>query len=138
MINYSAMAFPKESWKKPIRKKRIRYKNGPKHTKGKSIMQDRDDNRCYLCMLLDGDYTEKVTQEHHVIFGSGRRRLADKYGLTVRLCIEKHHETGIYAVHQNKEMADLLKQKAQEAFKEAYPDLDWMEIIKRNYLEVEE
>ena len=141
-MDVSAMMFPKESWKQkeqvaPVqrkRKKKIKLKKGPKHRKVKSIMQDERDKRCYLCMLLDGDYKEKVTQEHHVIFGSGRRELSNLYGLTVRLCVDKHHEEGPAAVHNNQEIAELLKQKAQERFQEVYPDKDWMEVIGRNYL----
>lgn len=140
-IDYSAMMFPKESWKKkekvaPVqrkRKKKLKLKKGPKHRKVKSIMQDEHDKRCYLCMLLDGDYSEKITEEHHVVLGSGRRPISDEYGLTVRLCIGKHHRIGPAAVHNNQEMAELLKVKAQERFEEVYPDKDWMEVIKRNY-----
>lgn len=139
-VDYNAMAFPKESWKKseaaPVQRKRkkIKLKKGPKHRKVKSIMQDEHDNRCYLCMLLDGDYREKETQEHHVIFGSGRRELSNEHGLTVRLCVEKHHEDGPEAVHRNKKNAEILKRKAQERFMEAYPDKDWMKVIRKNYL----
>ena len=138
-IDYRSMAFPKASWQQAgkgnaKRKRRSKLKKGPKHRKVKSIMQDEHDKRCYLCMLLHGDYKEKVTQEHHVIFGSGRRNLSNEYGLTVRLCIEKHHEYGEEAVHQNQEIAELLKRKAQERFQEVYPHLDWMQVIKRNYL----
>ena len=141
-IDYSAMAFPKASWKQKEevvlvqrkRKKKIKLKKGPKHRKRKSIMQDEHDKRCYLCMLLHGDYGEKVTQEHHVVFGSGRREISNEYGLTVRLCVEEHHEEGAESVHNNQEIAELLKAKAQERFMEVYPDLDWMEIVKRNYL----
>ena len=144
-IDYSAMAFPKASWMQkeevaPVQRKRkkIKLKKGPKHRKRKSIMQDEHDKRCYLCMLLHGDYNEKVTQEHHVVFGSGRRSLSTEYGLTVRLCVDEHHEVGPESVHNNQEIAELLKRKAQERFMEEYPDLDWMEVIKRNYLEVED
>lgn len=145
-IDYSAMAFPKASWKQkeevaPVqrkKKKKIKLKKGPKHRKRKSIMQDEHDNRCFLCMLLHGDYKEKVTQEHHVVFGSGRRQLSTEYGLTVRLCVDEHHEVGPESVHNNQEIAELLKRIAQERFMEAYPDEDWMEVIRRNYLEVED
>lgn len=134
-IDYSAMAFPKQSWKqKPGKKKKIKFKNGPKHRKVPSIMQDDHDNRCYLCMLLDNDYHAKPTQEHHVIFGSGRRNLSDEYGLRVRLCVEKHHEHGPESVHNNQKNAELLKRKAQECFEEEHPELDWMEVIRKNYL----
>ncbi len=130
-IDYGAMAFPKQSWMK--NKKKVKLKKGPKHRKGKSILQDKHDKRCYLCMLLDGDYREKVTEEHHVIGGDGRRQLSDTYGLTVRLCVH-HHRIGPAAVQNNKENADLLKRIAQERFMEEYPDEDWMKIFEKNYI----
>ena len=52
------MMFPK-----PTKKKRKKHK--------KSIMQPKGDRRCYLCMLLDGDFTCKpYLEEHHVLFGN--------------------------------------------------------------------
>lgn len=138
-IDYDAMLLPKKSWKKEsctgaTKKRKTKFKNGPKHRKVKSIMQDEHDKRCYLCMLLDGDFGEKKTQEHHVIFGSGRRELSNEFGLTVRLCVDKHHEYGPESVHENQDIAELLKSKAQERFMEVYPNVDWMKVIKRNYL----
>ena len=44
------MMFPK-----PTKKKRKKHK--------KSIMQPKGDRRCYLCMLLDGDFTCKPLPE---------------------------------------------------------------------------
>lgn len=53
------MMFPKPT----KRKKRKKHK--------KSIMQPKGDRRCYLCMLLDGDFTYKpYLEEHHVLFGN--------------------------------------------------------------------
>lgn len=128
-INYEDMAFPKKSWlgKKP------KLKKGPKHRKGESILQKRNKDCCFLCMMLDGDYRKKETEEHHVINGNGRRQISDTYGLTVRLCVE-HHRTGVLAVHNNQAIADLLKRYAQQRFQEEYPDLDWMKVVGRNYL----
>ena len=97
----------------------------------KSIMQQKD-GRCYLCQLLKGDFGEKPTEEHHAIFGSAGRPLSEKYGLKVYLCHE-HHRTSKDAVHNNQEMAALIKDKAQRAFEREYPDLDFMKIFGRNY-----
>ena len=97
----------------------------------KSIMQSKD-GRCYLCQLLNGDYSEKPVEEHHVIFGSSGKRLSEKYGLKVYLCHE-HHRTSKNAVHQNHEMAALIQDKAQRAFEKHYPVLDFMAIFGRNY-----
>lgn len=56
---------------------------------------------------MEGDYSEKYTEEHH-IFGGANRKLSTKYGLTVRLCIY-HHREGKEAVHNNHEKMMLLK-----------------------------
>lgn len=45
------MMFPKPT----KQKKRKKHK--------KSIMQPKGDHRCYLCMLLDGDFTYKPEQQ---------------------------------------------------------------------------
>lgn len=45
---------------------------------------------------------------HHAIMGSGRRKVADKYGLTVPLC-RKHHEM----VHQGCSLKSDLQELAQ-------------------------
>ena len=41
--------------------------------KQKSILQDQSRKQCYLCMLLEGDYREKMVEDHHIYFGSNRR-----------------------------------------------------------------
>lgn len=97
----------------------------------KSILQEKD-GRCYLCMILYGDYSRKVTQEHHVIFGTANRKLSEKYGLKVYLCLA-HHEEGPEAVHKNAKLARMLKARAQRAFSIRFLDLDWMEIFGKNY-----
>lgn len=97
----------------------------------RSIMQEKD-GRCYLCMLLYGDDGTKVTQEHHVIFGTANRKLSERYGLKVYLCIS-HHTGSTEAVHKNAEMALLLKIRAQRAFRERFPALNWLEIFGKNY-----
>lgn len=99
----------------------------------KSIMQQWD-GRCYLCELLDNDFREKPTEVHHVLYGTANHKLADKYGLMVRLC-EKHHCIGPESIHGgNKENDLLLKQRAQLAFNCKYPNLDFREIFGKNYL----
>lgn len=98
----------------------------------KSIMHDKREGACYLCMLLNGDYAKKDVQEHHAIFGTARRKLAEKYGLKVYLCLW-HHTQGPQAVHNNRELADILKQEAQKAFQKRYPNMDFLEVFGRNY-----
>lgn len=101
----------------------------------KSIMHDKNSGTCYLCMMLHSDYSEKdVRQEHHAIFGTANRRLSEKYGLKVYLCLE-HHEAGREAVHKNAETALLVKKEAQIAFEERWPEIEFKNIFGRNYVD---
>ena len=147
-IDYSDMAFPKAPWKKQDKSekpwKRNRTRSGTRNTKPKkrkkkkyrkvpSIMQDKSDKRCFLCMILDNDYRiHSYVEEHHVLYGS-RKWISDAYGLRVNLC-RKHHRQDEDALHDNWEYSLLLKQRAQQAFIEAYPEEDWMKIVGKNYL----
>lgn len=101
----------------------------------KSIMHDKKDRTCYLCMMLHGDNSRKeILQEHHVIYGNGRRKLSEKYGLKVYLCLYHHtYGSSEEAVHSNAEVSEILKKKAQEAFEEKYPDLSFLEIFGKSY-----
>lgn len=97
------MMFPKPT----KQKKRKKHK--------KSIMQPKGDRRCYLCMLLDGDFTYKpYLEEHHVLFGN-THAFAEAEGLKVNLCLE-HHRNGPAAVHNNAKNARILMAKAQEVY----------------------
>lgn len=98
------------------RKKRKKHK--------KSIMQPKEDRRCYLCMLLDNDYSYKpCLHEHHVMFGADKA-FAEAEGLKVNLC-RKHHQDGPEAVHNNRKNAELLKEKAQEEFEQTHSREEW-------------
>ena len=58
----------------------------------KSIMQAENTECCYIC----GQYAKTV---HHVLHGTANRKLADKDGLTVRLCHRCHmnlHDKGSF------------------------------------------
>lgn len=147
MSDLSAMKFPKESWvkengkswrkqKKPDEKKVAavhKRRKKKKYKKIKSIMQSKEDRRCYLSMLLDNDYREwDYLEEHHVIFGD-EKWVSDAFGLRVNLRPE-YHRTGPLAVHNNQEIAELLKRIAQQRFQEEYPDLNWHDFVEKNYL----
>ncbi len=135
-IDYGAFAFPKASWKQEIvAKPKGRHGSSKKRKKHrKSIMHPKGSGYCYLCAALHNDYTYKPTQEHHVMFGSGQRELSEEYGLTVQLCLD-HHKEGPEAAHNNQVIRELLCRDAQEAFMMEYPDLNWMQIFKKNYSE---
>lgn len=103
----------------------------------KSIMHNKEDGTCYLCMMLHDDYSRKmVREEHHTPFGCGVRRLAEKYGLKVYLCIPHHkYGAGKEAVHQNDAIRRLLDKEAQKAFERHYPNLDFRQIFGKNLLD---
>ncbi len=101
----------------------------------KSIMHKKD-GTCYLCMMLRSDYSEKQTQEHHAVYGMGRRKLSEKYGLKVYLCFRHHTaDGGLEAVHRNAETDLLVKKEAQKAFEKRWKALEFREIFGKNYLE---
>lgn len=107
----------------------------------KSILHDKKDRTCFLCMMLHNDDSWKeVLHEHHVIFGWANRRISERYGLKVYLCIY-HHEEGPEAIHRNDEISDMVQAYAQRAFEKRFPEKNFREIFGRNYIldaEIEE
>ena len=97
----------------------------------RSIMQS-DKTYCYICAMLYQDFTEKKTEEHHCIFGVANRKLSERYGLKVYLCID-HHTLGKEAVHNNHDMARLMQQRAQVAFENFYPELSFVNIFGKSF-----
>ncbi len=88
--------------------------------KQKSILQDQSCKQCYLCMLLEGDYREKLVEDHHIYFGSNRRN-SEIHGFKVNLCIH-HHREGKEAVHQNRGKRPDSKETLPAGIREdAYP-----------------
>jgi hypothetical protein len=102
----------------------------PKHQRPKSEkiqkikMQER--RECWVSKRTDG------LQLHHVIHGNGKRKLSDKYGLTVWLRPEWH--TGNQGVHFNPVLDMELKQEAQRRFEQVYGHEKWMAEFGRDYL----
>jgi len=119
-INYSDMAFPKSGKKK---KRKIHKK---------SILNSQKDI-CYLCARLNGDYSIKQTEEHHILFGAGQRVISEENGLKVDLCIE-HHRTGQQAVHNSRKTRELLCKIAQTEFEKTHTRKEWEQIARKNYL----
>lgn len=102
----------------------------------KSIMQ-RKDGTCYLCEKLLGDSTSwEYVEEHHVFDGIANRKLSEKHGLKVYLCVG-HHRIAPGAVHNSRETSDLLKAAAQRKFEETHTRKEFMDIFGRNWLEEE-
>lgn len=82
-------------------------------------MQDKDDNRCYLCSGWP-NYNDGHLEEHHVFFGKGNKPISEKYGLKVKLHAFKCHRLGPNSVHKNKKVRLILEVKAQEKFEEVH------------------
>lgn len=103
----------------------------------KSLMHEKD-GTCYLCMKLEGNYfPQRGLHEHHVMFGGfgSGRKLSEKYGLKVYLCI-RHHlaDGGPDAVHRSKASRELLCKEAQRCFEKNYPNLSFREVFGKNWL----
>lgn len=103
----------------------------------KSILHEKD-GTCYLCIKLHDVYDRYgYVEEHHVFGGNPGRKLSEKHGLKVYLCVA-HHREGPEAVHQNQENNEILKRDAQEAFERTHSREEFMGIFGRNWLEQEE
>lgn len=88
----------------------------------RSIIQDSEDRWCYLC------HRTGPLEVHHVLHGS-RRKMADRYGLTVYLCPECHrnlHDHGMWDIE--------LEQVGQILFESRYGHEKFMKIFGKNYL----
>lgn len=96
----------------------------------KSIIQS-DTNRCYLC---GRNGTADRLEEHHV-FGASNRKHSEEDGLKVYLCGNSCHRNGKYATHQNKDVSEYLKKKAQRAWMDRYGSLEMFRArYGKNYL----
>lgn len=80
-----------------------------------------DTNHCYFCHS-----THQLTW--HEIFRGRNRSNSMKYGLCLRMCLSCHEQ-----FQDNKEFNEYWHKKGQALFERAYPDLDFVNIFKRNY-----
>ena len=87
------------------------------------------DKKCFFCGSADN------LQEHHCVGGNANRKIADKYGLTIWLCVY-HHTVGKKSVHQDYSMNLQVKQYAQRYFEEHIGNRElWMKEFGKNYLD---
>lgn len=102
----------------------------------KSIMHNREDGTCYLCMKLENNYAKYTYLEgHHVIYGRGHRILSDRFGLIIYLCYRHHNdEHSPVAVHFNSTIRQMTCIEAQTAFMKHYPDKSFTDIFGLNYI----
>lgn len=89
-----------------------------------SIIQNSNDECCYIC----GQW---ATDTHHCLHGTANRRLADKDGLTVRLCHRCHK-----ALHDKGNMDRELQRIAQSKWMEYYSrsEDDFIKRYGKSYL----
>ena len=91
----------------------------------KSIVTD-DWEHCFIC----GSSSRIAI--HHCLFGTSNRKLSDKYGLTIPLCIDCH--TGNKGVHNNYQLNLYVKRIAQAKFEKKYGHEKFMEVFMKNWL----
>lgn len=91
-----------------------------------SIVQDLEEERCFLCG------SRRNLELHHIMHGTANRRLSTKYGLTCWLC--RAHHTGVFGVHNNAWLNRQLQQEAQRRFEGKYNHAEWMRVFGKNYL----
>ena len=84
------------------------------------------EKECYICK------TTLNLHKHHIFEGRNRNN-SEKYGCWVYLCA-KHHNMSDEGVHFNKKLDSQLKIIAQKRFEEVYPDKEFLDIFKINYL----
>lgn len=104
---------------KPLRQK---SKELSKLEKNRFSILGSTKNKCFMCPA-----TTDLTW--HEVFRGKNRPNSMKYGLCLRLC-DKCHERW----QEDKEFNDYWHKVAQNAFNQTYPDLDFLDIFKRNYL----
>lgn len=86
--------------------------------------------KCYICGSRSG------LNVHHVIYGVGKRNIADEDGLTIPLCY--YHHKGTYGVHgrEGHELDQKLKEIAEKKWMEYYKksEEEWIKRYGKNYL----
>lgn len=132
---------PKTAWQQG---KSHKCKSKKKKQKKTSSIMHEKDGTCYLCMLLHSNYAVyEYTEEHHIFYGTAKRKLSELYGLKVNLCVY-HHRGNIRgseeAVHNNKESSNsnlLLRAAGQREFEKTHTRQEFREIFQENNLEEE-
>ena len=81
-----------------------------------------ESNKCCMCPS-----TADLTW--HEVFRGRNRANSMKYDLCLRLCYNCHEK-----YQEDKDFNNYWHKQAQLKFNEAYPNLDFLEIFKRNYL----
>lgn len=100
----------------------------------RSILQDKEEKVCFLCAMLNRDSRPKNwLEEHHVFFGQALRKLSEKHGLKVYLCVD-HHRGSENGVHYSIKNNRLVQAYAQRSFEETHSREEFMNLFGRNYI----
>ncbi len=93
----------------------------------KSILQDK--RECLICK------SQNELHLHHVFFGTGKRKISDKEGLTVFLC-PYHHNASNHGVHLNNTLDLKVKRWAEQKWLEHNNKTveDFIQLMGKNYL----
>ena len=70
-------------------------------------------------------YVVEKRDNLHEVFGERNRANSMKYGLVL-----EHHQE----IHKNKKLQDIYHRIGQDRFIRHYPNLNFLEIFKKNYL----
>jgi hypothetical protein len=85
-----------------------------------SILTD-DLNHCYIC--------KNKRDNLHEVYEGSKRILSMKYGCVLPLCYQCHVK-----IHYDRQMALFYKKLTQARFIIVYPNLNFLDIFKINYL----
>jgi len=96
----------------------------------KSIIQTN--KKCFICR------TTTNIHEHHIYYGSSKRKISEKHGFKVYLCY-CHHE-GTYGVHGKcgEKLNRHLKIMCQKEYEKSHTREQFLKIIGKNYINEEE
>ena len=92
-----------------------------------SILQDRKE-----CYVTRRPYP---LEEHHIYYGTGKRKISEKYGFKVWLTPEKHRFAND-SVHldPNRKLDLRLKRECQAKFEETHSREEFVDLIGKSYL----
>lgn len=86
-----------------------------------------DMTKCIIC--------GKWPINKHEVFGGRNRQNSIKYKLVIPLCTCEHHDqVNQRGIHFDKNLKKEWHKKGQAMFNKTYPNLDFEDIFKRNYL----
>jgi hypothetical protein len=110
-----------KEYNKANSKMRARTYKQSKLERNRNSVFTNDMNHCIICGC-------RKDHLHEIYFGKNRAN-SIKYNLVIPLCSSCHTE-----MHNNKEWQDYWHKKGQVLFMKTYPNLNFLEIFKKNYL----